>query len=305
PCRHPHRTFSRGARRRGSHLCLRHRAGSPAAGDHAGTRLAQARRRRPAGRPGRALSAVSLRGMNTTPPTACPAWKKLAAHADTWSSARLADVQAGDPARSRQMIAAAPGVQLDYSRQRAGALTVRLLVQLAAERGFEEWRSALFAGAKINNTEDRAVTHTALRSGDAAAGFLQLADAIRKENRYRRIVNLGTGGSDLGPRLLADAFGDGRLDVRFVANADPLELRRALAGADPAATLFIVVSKSFTRQETMANAAAARQWGGKAFYAVTANVEADRTFGAAEILPMPESVGGRYSVWSAAGFSAA
>jgi len=243
--------------------------------------------------------------MNTTPPTACPAWKKLAAHADTWSSARLADVQAGDPARSRQMIAAAPGVQLDYSRQRAGALTVRLLVQLAAERGFEEWRSALFAGAKINNTEDRAVTHTALRSGDAAAGFLQLADAIRKENRYRRIVNLGTGGSDLGPRLLADAFGDGKLDVRFVANVDAVELERALAGADANSTLIVAVSKTFTTQETLANAAAARRLGFKHLLAVTASPQVAEQFGATQVLPMPESVGGRYSVWSAAGFSAA
>ena len=243
--------------------------------------------------------------MNTTAPTACPAWKKLEAHADIWRSARLVEVQAGDPARSRQMIAAAPGVQLDYSRQRAGALTLRLLVQLAAERGFEEWRAALFSGQKINSTEDRAVTHTALRSGDTAAPFLHLANSIRKEKRYKRIVNLGTGGSDLGARLLADAFGDGALDVRFVANVDPLELERALAGAAAETTLIVVVSKTFTTQETLSNAIAARTLGHKNFVAVTSNTKAAEQFGVGEVLPMADSVGGRYSVWSAAGFSAA
>ncbi len=242
--------------------------------------------------------------MNTTPPTACPAWKKLEAHAGTWRAARLAEVMAGDPMRSKQMLAAAPGVQLDYSRQRVGALTVRLLAQLAAERGFEAWRAALFAGGKINTTEDRAATHTALRSGDAAAKFLELANSIRKEKRYKRIVNLGTGGSDLGPRLLADAFGDGALDVRFVANVDPVELERALAGAEASSTLIVVVSKTFTTQETLANAGAARRLGYKNLIAVTANPKAAEQFGVTEVLPMSDSVGGRYSVWSAAGFSA-
>jgi glucose-6-phosphate isomerase len=132
-----------------------------------------------------------------------------------------------------------------------------------------------------------------------------LVSRIRSEKKFKRVVNLGTGGSDLGPRLLADALGDGALDVRFAANVDPHDLQRALEGADPASTLFIVVSKTFTTQETMANAAAARQWGGKTFYAVTSNVEAARKFGAAEILPMWDWVGGRFSVWSAVGFAAA
>ena len=131
----------------------------------------------------------------------------------------------------------------------------------------------------------------------------RLATRIRDEKRFRRIVNLGIGGSDLGPRLLADAFGDGALDVRFVANIDPLELERALAGADPAATLIVVVSKTFTTRETIANAAAARRLGFGNLVAVTANPEAAARFGAAEILPMPESVGGRFSLWSAAGFA--
>ena len=241
--------------------------------------------------------------MNTTSPTACAAWKKLAAHADSWREARLAELLAGDPARSRQMIAEAPGVRLDYSRQRAGALTLRLLAQLAAERGFEEWRAALFAGGKINNTEDRAVTHTALRADGAAAKIIELSESIRKEKRYRRVINLGTGGSDLGPRLLADAFGDGALDVRFVANIDPVERERAMAGADAASTLVVVVSKTFSTLETLENAKALRDRGFRNFIAVTANTAAAKELGASEILSVPESVGGRYSVWSAAGFA--
>jgi glucose-6-phosphate isomerase len=250
--------------------------------------------------------------MNVTPPTDCPAWNKLETHAGTWRAARLAELRAGDPGRGRQMIAEAPGVQLDYSRQRAGTLTLRLLAQLAAERGFDEWRAALFAGQAVNSTENRAATHPALRAGDGAPGDVKtnlermifLANSTREKKQYRRIVNLGTGGSDLGPRLLADAFGDGALDVRFVANADPVELERALAGADPQTTLLVVVSKTFSTRETMANASAARNRGYRNLMAVTANPQAATQFGAGEVLPMPDSVGGRYSLWSAAGFSA-
>ena len=241
--------------------------------------------------------------MNTTPPTGCPAWRKLEAHAESWRAARIGELFASDPARAKNLRAEGPGLTLDYSRQRAGALTLKLLAQLAAERGFEEWRRALFAGDRINTTEDRAVTHVRLRAGNADSHLLELSRSIREQKRYRRIVNLGTGGSDLGPRLLADAFGDGTLDVRFVANVDPLELGRALAGADPAATLVVAVSKTFSTRETLSNVAAARELGYKELIAVTANPAAAKKSGATEILEMPESVGGRYSVWSAAGFS--
>ncbi len=250
--------------------------------------------------------------MNTTSPAACPAWKKLEAHAENWRDARLADLFANDAARASSFTATIPGLQLDYSRQRVGALTLKLLAQLAAERGFEAWRAALFAGEKINTTEGRAVLHTALRAGKdapeevkaALQKMVHLAKTIREQKPFNRIINLGTGGSDLGPRLVADALNDGTLDVRFVANVDPLELERALAGADPAATLVVVASKTFTTQETMANAVAARRMGCKTFYAITANVEAAKQFGASEVLPMWDWVGGRYSVWSAVGFSA-
>jgi len=235
--------------------------------------------------------------MNTTAPTACPAWQKLEAHAQGWRAAHLAELASGDAARAKNMVAEAPGLRLDYSRQRAGALTLKLLAQLAAERGFEEWRAALFAGGKINATEGRAAGHVALRANPGKE--IQV-----ETKKYARIVHLGTGGSDLGPRLLADAFGDRAIDVRFVANVDPVELERALSGADPAATLIVVVSKTFATQETLANAQAARQRGFGNFCAVTSNAEAARKFGASEVISMPDSVGGRYSIWSAASLAA-
>ena len=255
--------------------------------------------------------------MNTRPPTQCPSWAKLAQHAESWRGVHLRELFAaqngGQHARERQFSAEAPGVRYDYSRQRLGAVTLRLLTHLAAERGFAEWREALLSGSEVNNTEKRAAWHTALRAGDHAPKEVketlermrELVGRIRSSGQYKRVINLGTGGSDLGPRLLADALSDGQLDVRFAANVDPKDLERALEGAEPASTLFIVASKTFTTQETMANAAAAKQWGGKAFFAVSSNVEAAKAFGASEILPMWDWVGGRFSVWSAVGFAAA
>ena len=251
--------------------------------------------------------------MNTRSPVECPSWAKLAQHAESWRSVHLRELFASDAARGRVYAAEAPGVRYDYSRQRLGAMTVRLLTHLAAERGFAEWREALLAGSAINSTENRAAWHTALRAGDSApqevkdtlGRMRQLVDELRTRKTFSRIVNLGTGGSDLGPRLVADALSDGVLDVRFAANVDPRDLERALDGAEPDKTLFVVVSKTFTTQETMANAQAAKGWGAKAFYAVTSNVPAAKAFGATEVLPMWDWVGGRFSVWSAAGFSAA
>jgi glucose-6-phosphate isomerase len=240
--------------------------------------------------------------MNGTPTTECPAWRKLTELA-----------RAPAPISAQSLVADAPGLRLDYSRQRVNAATLAQLAQLAGERGFDAWRKALFAGEKINVTENRAAWHTALRAGDAAPKEVKevlsrtklLSGKIRQERKFKRIVSIGTGGSDLGPRLLADAFADGSVDVRFAASVDPVELERALIGASPESTLFIVVSKTFTTQETMSNAAAAKRWGGKAFYAVTANAEAARAFGASEVLPMWDWVGGRYSVWSAVSLAGA
>jgi glucose-6-phosphate isomerase len=249
--------------------------------------------------------------MNTTPPTACPSWAALAAHAEASRDAHLRALFANDPARAAHLVVEAAGVRYDYSRQRVGAMTLRLLAHLADERGLGEWREALFSGKPINHTENRAAWHTALRAASpppevrsTLERMRTLASTLRSEHRFKRIVNLGTGGSDLGPRLLADALSDATLEVRFAANVDPRDLERALEGANPAETLVIIASKTFTTQETMANAQRAKRWGAREFYAVSANVEAAKRFGVTEVLPMWDWVGGRYSVWSAVGLAA-
>jgi glucose-6-phosphate isomerase len=248
----------------------------------------------------------------THPPTACPAWAKLAAHAEGWRDTHLAELFRDDAERGARCGAQAPALRLDYSRQRLGALTLRLLAQLATERGIEAWRAAMFAGAPINVTEKRAVRHSALRAGEAAPEEVKAALARMRAlaaglRGVKRIVHLGTGGSDLGARLLVDALRErARIEVRFAANVDPLELARALEGAEPASTCVLAVSKTFSTAETLANARAAKAWlGGRGrIIAVTANEAAAREFGAAEVLPIWDWVGGRFSIWSAASFSA-
>ena len=257
--------------------------------------------------------------MNTIPPTECRAWQRLAAHAEQRKTARIAELFDGDPQRARRFRVQAPGVRYDFSRQRLDAATLELLAQLADERGFEEWRSALLEGGPVNSTEQRPASHAAQRAGDAAAPEVKttlarmraLATRLRTDGRFARIVHLGTGGSGLGPQLVVDALGarGTALEFSFAANVDPLDLGRALAGAQPERTLFVVVSKSFATEETLANANAAKRWlGGRPvaehFIAVTGNDAAARAFGAADVLPLPDAVGGRFSVWSAAGFSA-
>jgi glucose-6-phosphate isomerase len=257
--------------------------------------------------------------VNTRPPTECGAWRSLAARAGRQDSLRIANLFACDPQRRARFSALAPGVRYDYSRQRLDAETLDLLAQLGAERGFEEWRSALLAGERINSTEERAADHVAQRAGDGAsaevratlARMRELAARLRAERWIRRVVHLGTGGSALGTQLVVDALGvrDAAFEMHFAANADPLDLERSLAGAQPEGTLFIVVSKSFATEETLANAHAARRWlgardPGRHFVAVTGNAAAARGFGAAEVLPLPDAVGGRFSVWCAAGFGA-
>jgi glucose-6-phosphate isomerase len=253
--------------------------------------------------------------VNTTAPTECPAWAALAAHAQSARSVHLRELFAADAQRPAHMSVEAAGVRYDYSRQRVGAMGLRLLAHLAEERGLAGWRDALLSGKTVNSTENRAAWHTALRSATPPAEVAatlermrSLASRLRSERKIKRVINLGTGGSDLGPRLLADALNTGRsagpLDVRFAANVDPHDLERALEGALPEETLFVIASKTFTTQETMANAERAKRWGGKHFYAVSSNVELAKSFGAAEVLPMWDWVGGRFSVWSAVGFAA-
>jgi glucose-6-phosphate isomerase len=270
--------------------------------------------------------------MNTQPPTDATAWNALAALAEGWRGDALKRALATDATRADRLAAQGPGLHYTFARQRLDAAVRDQLVQLALARDLPAWRTALLAGEAINVTEGRPAWHTALRAGASAPPEVQSAQSQmrRLAERLRdgawlgatgqpiaRIVHLGTGGSDLGPRLVVDALAESasaRLRVDFAANVDPLDLDRRLRDADPARTLFVVVSKTFTTQETMANAQAAKTWlaqGLRAdaslaphFVAVSANVQAARAFGAGEVLPMWDWVGGRYSIWSAVGFSA-
>ena len=270
--------------------------------------------------------------MNTTPPTSCAAWPQLEALAKARGGARLAELFVQDSGRETRMRAQAPHLLLDYSRQRLEQAALALLARLAEERSLPAWREALFKGEAINSTEERAAWHSALRAGQAAPAIVQAALAHMRElatrlregrwmgatgRRISRLVHLGTGGSDLGPRLLVDALaesGQSDLAIAFASNVDPLDLDRALREADPQATLFVVVSKTFTTQETRENANAAKRWlaaqlpQGAAlerhFIAVSGNPREAREFGAAEVLPLWDWVGGRYSLWSPVGFTA-
>ncbi|MBS0327236.1 MAG: glucose-6-phosphate isomerase [Proteobacteria bacterium] len=256
-----------------------------------------------------------------------------------------------DPGRAATLAFEWEDWYADLSKLRLDAAALTTLVDCAHARNLAHWIAALFAGEKINQSEQRAALHPALRAPASESVVVDGVDVVaqiaatraRMEALCRdlrsgarrgasgraltQIVHLGIGGSHLGPLLVCDALdalatagGDGAPNVpsvRFVSNVDPAELARAVAGIDPAETLFVVASKSFTTVETLANAHAARAWlerdpaiiagASKHFIAVTASVAEARRFGVADdaILPMPEEVGGRYSLWSAVGISAA
>jgi glucose-6-phosphate isomerase len=233
-------------------------------------------------------------------------------------------------------------MHLDYSKNRLDAETLRLLLQLVEERGLRERIDAMFAGERINWTEDRAVLHTALRAPEGASIALDgenvvpavhavlgrasaIADRVRSGDwkghtgrRIRHVINIGIGGSDLGPHMAWEAlrpFGHPLLDLRFISNVDGTDFVRTTWGLDPAETLFIVCSKTFTTQETLANARVARAWcleamgSGEAlashFIAVSTNVEGAGEFGIPpdNVLGFWDWVGGRYSYPSAIGLS--
>jgi glucose-6-phosphate isomerase len=271
--------------------------------------------------------------VNTTPPTGCASWPQLEALARAGAKIHLRDRFAMDPARGGRLQFEGAGVRLDLSLQRLDDAVLAALQRLASERGLEAWREALFAGERINSTENRAAWHTALRAGERAPSEVRatLERTCRIAARLRagawlgasgqpieRIVHLGTGGSDLGPRLACQALGQLNSNspaIRFASNVDPDDLDRALAGAMPDRTLFVVVSKTFSTQETMANASAARRWLANAmpagtdlsahFIAITENLASAARFGVAETLPLWPWVGGRFSVWSAVGLALA
>ena len=253
-----------------------------------------------------------------------PAWAALAGHAEAHGKGfDLRDAFARDADRFSRFSFEAPHLLCDLSKQALDPAAFRFLCDLARESGVAGWRDAMVAGEPINTTEDRAVLHTALRAPPGAAPFSAevherldalLAFAERARARpLRHVVNIGIGGSDLGPAMVVKAlapFVHPALQFDFVSNVDGFDIASVLQRVEPAETLFVVASKTFTTQETMANAATARAWfTGRApglaiaehFVATTTNVEAAAAFGIRETFGFRDWVGGRYSLWSAIG----
>jgi len=272
------------------------------------------------------------------------AWSMLAEHAQRNAKLKLHDLLTDDPARYNHFSFELEDLLVDVSRCLATEETLELLVQLAEQSQLPEKIDALYNGVSLNVTERRAALHTALRGTDPAQTeevsdvssvpklvaeqldlFLRFADSVREGDRrghtgqrFTRVINIGIGGSDLGPRLIADALADKSegLSVCYVAGIDGIELSDALLGADPQTTLFVVCSKTFTTLETRINADAARQWllesmapeaAGAHVAAISVNDEAMDAFGVATDARFRiwDWVGGRFSLWSAVGLSAA
>jgi glucose-6-phosphate isomerase len=258
------------------------------------------------------------------------AWKALAAHYDTIQRVHLRGLFANDPKRGERLTAEAVGLYLDYSKNRVTDETLRLLLSLGEQSGLRDRIDAMFRGERINVTEKRAVLHVALRAPKGSAILLdrmsEFADRVRDGvwkghggKRIRNVVNIGIGGSDLGPVMAYEAlkhYSERALAFRFVSNVDATDLFEAVRDLDPTETLFIVSSKTFTTLETMTNAQSARTWlleafGGDAaavakhFVAVSTNPEGVAKFGIdpANMFGFWDWVGGRYSMESAIGLS--
>ena len=254
----------------------------------------------------------------TLPDTA--AWRALAAHAEPLAAVSLAGLFDVDPDRLRRLSLDIEGIHFDFSKLRASPESLSLLAALAAETDLPGASARLFAGDIVNPTENRAATHPAERgtgpaaitvpAAEAHAKTKALVDSIRREGRIRHVLHLGIGGSSLGPALLVDALAPD-LDIAVVSNIDGAALEPVMRRFDPAATLLVITSKTFTTVETMTNAASALDWLGERAkdrtVAVTAAPARARDFGIADdrILSFADTVGGRYSLWSAVGVSAA
>jgi glucose-6-phosphate isomerase len=277
-----------------------------------------------------------------TSPRTAPAWDQLSAHADQIGTRTLRELFADNPDRGTQFVAEAAGLYLDYSKQRVDDTTLALLADLADQRGLREYFEAMFSGEHINTTEDRAVLHVALRMPKNSTLLVDGVDVVADvhdvlnrmadfANRVRdgewlghtgkpikNVVNIGIGGSDLGPVMAYEAmrhFSRRDMTFRFVSNVDGTDLIEAVHGLDPAQTLFIISSKTFTTQETMTNAHSAREWAlaglgsadavAKHFVAVSTNAEKVTEFGidTANMFGFWDWVGGRYSMDSAIGLS--
>jgi glucose-6-phosphate isomerase len=255
-----------------------------------------------------------------------PWFSTLAPHAARLTDAHLADLVRDDPARATDLAFRVGPLYASFARQRLDRVAWGALLAVAREREVEGAIAALFDGEPVNRSEQRPALHTALRSdigtgataraafAEAAATRIRIAELVAQldASSVTDIVNVGIGGSDLGPRLALDALRDldrGRFRVHFLSNVDGNAARHVLRGLDPARTAAILVSKSFGTQETLLNGRILRDWLGadERLFAVSANVERATEFGIApeRILPMWDWVGGRYSLWSAVGLSIA
>lgn len=272
-------------------------------------------------------------------------WKALQEHWADMQNVHMRDLFAQDKHRFENMSVQACGLLLDYSKNRITEQTLDLLNQLAEKADLKGWIKRMFAGERINNTEDRAAMHVALRNYcgdpmwvDGEDISTQVTDVLAKMGLFVRqvrsgkwtghsgesitdIVNIGIGGSHLGPMMVTEALGhyhSTNLNVHFVSNVDIMHLRETLKRLNPASTLFIVSSKTFTTHETMTNAAYAREWicsafgndetsVAKHFVAVSTNTEEVTKFGIDErnMFVFWDWVGGRYSLWSSIGLSIA
>lgn len=276
--------------------------------------------------------------------TDLPSWQSLTEHQKKVAPLHMRDLFAKDRDRFKKFSVQAEGLLLDYSKHRITEETLPLLFKLVREANVEQWRDRLFAGEKINITENRAVLHVALRNRSNKAIYVDDMNVMPEVNRVLAqmrvfsekirngewkgytgkritdIVNIGIGGSDLGPVMVCDAlkpYAKADLNVHFVSNIDGAHLHRALSVCNPETTLFIVASKTFTTQETMTNATSARTWFlqsakdqahvAKHFVALSTNAKAVTAFGidTANMFAFWDWVGGRYSLWSAIGLSIA
>ena len=270
------------------------------------------------------------------------AWQALAAHHETIKDVTLRELFASDATRGESLTAAGAGLFLDYSKNRITAETLQLLVQLAEERDLAGRRAAMFRGDHINVSEDRAVLHTALRLPKSATLHVDGQDVVKdvhevldrmaafsddvREGRWlghtgkriKNVVNVGIGGSDLGPVMAYEAlkhYAKRDMTFRFISNVDSTDFAEATIDLDPEETLFIIASKTFGTLETMTNAHTARAWSleklgdtaavAKHFVAVSTNAERVEAFGidTNNMFPFWDWVGGRYSMDSAIGLS--
>lgn len=277
-------------------------------------------------------------------PTELPVWQELVTHQEQIFPLHMRDMFAADENRYAKFSLTVDDLLLDYSKHRITEQTMPLLFQLARERDIEGWRDRMFSGEKINFTEHRAALHTALRNRSNTPVYVDGQDVMPEVNRVLAqmrdfservrsgdwlgysgkriidIVNIGIGGSDLGPVMVCTAlkpYAQPGLNVHFVSNIDGTHLAQAMEQCNPETTLFIIASKTFTTQETMTNGRSARSWFletakdeahiAKHFVAISTNRKAVSEFGidTANMFEFWDWVGGRYSLWSAIGLSIA